>query len=199
MLFCFVTRNVSSSTRVYSCNRILYIVLQSSLSVLCRSKQVCVCFFASFLLFSVLNFVHSARFSRPVCRGTPSLARSRVDSVGCVVSFVLLGIEMLTAYLKKRIKRCASKCLYVRSCIRTTVFWMLLVYNKNFNSVLKHRRNKIHAYYLYRAHKKTKPSNRYNKACFLRFSRVNACLFQSLLSKVGHLWRVAIPPNTCNS
>lgn len=51
--FALLTRNVLSSTRVYSCNGILYIVLKSSFSVLCISKQI---FFLLpfFFLFKIL-------------------------------------------------------------------------------------------------------------------------------------------------
>lgn len=115
--FALLTRNVLSPTREYSCNRILYIVLKSSLSAPCISKQIF--FLLPFLLF-VLNFVHSTcigPFSSVLCIehwASRSLTLILLD----VFSFVLLWIKMLTAYLKKRINAVhRSVCMFVAAYV----------------------------------------------------------------------------------
>lgn len=114
--FALLTRNVLSSTRVYSCNRILYIVLKSGLSALCISKQI---FFASFFFFrfKFCTFHLYRPVSSILCIEHRAL-RSLTLILLNVLSFVLLWIKMLTAYLKKRINAVhRSVCMFVAAYV----------------------------------------------------------------------------------
>lgn len=119
--FCFMTWNVLSSTRVYSCNGILYIILSS---IAFQSYVWVWRVLASFFfLFKYCTF-HLYRFVSCFLYRTLSLCFfwHWYWYILIICSFMNQNADCL---FKEKNKCCASKCLYVRSYISTTVFWML--------------------------------------------------------------------------